>query len=429
MKKLFKFIIGQILAIKARQYLRKHRTQVIGITGSIGKTSAKEAMYLILKDRFNVHSSKKSFNTEFGLSLAVLQEDESGFSSVIAWLKILNRVFRKPKTPYQKMILEMGADKPGDIKRLVKIAKPNIAVVTFIAPVHLDVGQFKDVYEIAKEKGILVKSLSKDGTAILNYDDPLIRNMPVRTDGRPGGETSAKKVTFGTLNGSDVLAKNIKSTSKQLHFTVEYQNKSEKFSIPVLGKFQIYVFLSSIATALQLGVTLEECAESLKSFTLPPGRMNPISGVNRSMIIDGSYNASPITVKRALELLDEFKAGRKIAALGTMNELGEISKDAHLALGHQVADVADMLVAVGPEAVTIKQGAVEKGMPEDRIFTFLDSEEAGYFLKKELGSKDLVLVKGSQNRVRMEKLVKIIMKQPEKASELLCRQSEMWEKI
>jgi len=419
LKKIFKFIIGQILAIKARQYLRKHRTQVIGITGSIGKTSAKEAMYSILKDHFNVYSSKKSFNTEFGLSLAVLQEEESGFSSVIAWLKILNRVFRKPKTPYQKMILEMGADRPGDIRKLVKIAKPNIAIVTFIAPVHLDVGQFKDVYEIAKEKGTLVKALSKDGIAILNYDDPLIRNM----------ETSAKKITFGTIKGADVLAKDIKSTSKQLHFTVEYQNKSEKFSIPVLGKFQIYIFLSSIATALHLSVTLEECAESLKSFTLPPGRMNPIPGINRSMIIDGSYNASPVTVKRALELLDEFKADRKIAALGTMNELGEISKDAHLVLGHHTADVADMLVAVGPEAVTMKQGAVEKGMHEDHIFTFLDSEEAGYFLKKELSPRDIVLVKGSQNRVRMEKLVKIIMAKPEKASELLCRQGEMWEKI
>lgn len=419
MKRLFKFIIGQILAIKARQYLRKHRTQVIAITGSIGKTSAKEAIYKILKGKFNIYSSKKSFNTEFGLSLSVLQEEESGFSSVMAWLKILNRVFRKPKTPYQKIILEMGADKPGDIKKLVKIAKPNIGVVTFIAPVHLDVGQFRDVYEIAKEKGNLIKALSKDGIAILNYDDPLIRNM----------DTSAKKVTFGTMKGADVLAKDIKSTSKQLNFTVEYQGNSQEFSIPVLGKFQIYVFLSSIAVSLQLGVTLQECAESLKSFTLPSGRMNPLSGINRSMIIDGSYNASPVTMKRALELLGELKSDRKIAVLGTMNELGDISKEAHLSLGHQAADVADMLVAVGLEAVTIKQGAIEKGMPENCVFTFLDSEEAGYFLKNELSPKDLVLVKGSQNRVRMEKLVKVIMAHPEKAPELLCRQEEIWDKI
>ena len=419
MKSIFKFIIGKILAIKAKQYLCKHHTQVIGITGSIGKTSTKEAIYKILKDRFNVHSSKKSFNTEFGLSLAVLQEEKSGFSSPMAWLKILHRVFFKPKDIYRKMILEMGADKPGDIKKLVKIAKPNIGIVTFIAPVHLDVGQFNDVAEIAKEKGTLIKSLSRDGMAILNYDDMLIRDM----------STSTNKMTFGVTKGADVLAKDIKSTSKQLHFTVEYQGQSQRFSIPVLGKFQIYVFLSSIATALYLGVSLAECAEALSDFTLPPGRMNPIAGVNRSMIIDGSYNASPVTTKRALELLDELNADRKIAALGTMNELGEISKEAHLTIGRQASDVADILVAVGSEAVTIKQGAIDKGMDESKIFTFLDSEEAGHFLKNELGPRDLVLVKGSQNRVRMEKLVKIIMAQPEKAPQLLCRQSEIWQKI
>jgi UDP-N-acetylmuramoyl-tripeptide--D-alanyl-D-alanine ligase len=419
MKSIFRSIIGFILALKAKQYLRKNRTQVIGITGSIGKTSAKEAIYTILKDRFNIFHSQKSFNTDIGMSLAILQEDESGFSSVSSWSKILYRVFRKPKAFYQKMILEMGADKPGDIKKLVKIGRPNIGVVTMIAPVHLNVGQFKDVNEIAKEKGQLVKLLPKDGVAILNYDDPLIRNMP----------TQARKVTFGTEHGADVRGKNIESTSKHLKFTVDYKDQSEEFTVPVLGKFQIYVFLSAIAVALQFGISLKDCANSLKSFPLPPGRMNSIAGINRSMIIDGSYNASPVTMKRALELLGEIKAERKIAALGTMNELGEMAKEAHLQLGREVAGVADLLITVGPEAATIKQGAVEAGMAENRIYTFLDSEEAGHFLKNELSAKDLVLVKGSQNRVRMEKLVKIIMQHPHKASVLLCRQGKEWENI
>ncbi len=419
MKSFFRFIIGLILAIRAKQYLRRNRTQVIGITGSIGKTSTKEAIYTILKDRFNIFCSQKSFNTDIGLSLAVLQEDESGFSSASAWFKILRRVLKKPKTFYQKMILEMGADKPGDIRKLVRIAKPNIGVVTMIAPVHLNVGQFKDVNEIAKEKAQLVKYLPKDGVAILNFDDPLIRSMP----------TQARKVMFGTEHGADVHGRNIISTSKNLTFTVDHKDQSEEFTVPVLGRFQIYVFLSAIAVALQFGISLKDCANSLKSFTLPPGRMNPIAGINRSMIIDGSYNASPVTMKRALELLSEIKADRKIAAIGTMNELGEIAKEAHLEVGREVAKVADLLITVGPEAATIKQGAVEGGMPENKIYTFLDSEEAGHFLKNELSAKDLVLVKGSQNHVRMEKLVKIIMQHPHKASVLLCRQGKEWESI
>jgi UDP-N-acetylmuramoyl-tripeptide--D-alanyl-D-alanine ligase len=419
MKSLFKFIIGQILAIKARQHLRKNRTQIIAITGSIGKTSTKEAIYKILKQKFNVYRSEKSFNTELGLSLAILQQDESGFSSPSAWLKILHRVFFKPKGVYQKMILEMGADHPGDIKKLVKIAKPTIGVITNIAPVHLAEGQFKDVHDIAREKGILIKNLPKEGIAVLNYDDPLIRNI----------QTNAQKITFGFEAPADVRAKDIHITAKHIRFTVTYKEQSEEFTVPVLGKFQVYVFLPAIAIGLQMGMTLKDCALALSDFVLPCGRMNLIPGINRSTIIDGSYNASPVTMKKALELLSELRSDRKIAALGTMNELGEMSKSAHLELGKQAASTANMLVAVGSEAVTVKQGAIDGGMEESKIFTFLDSEEAGHFLKEELSPGDLVLVKGSQNRVRMEKLVKIIMARPEKASKLLCRQGEMWEKI
>ncbi len=419
MKTIFKFIIGQILSVKAKQYLRKYRTQVIGITGSIGKTSTKEAIYQILKKHFNIYSSKKSFNTNLGLSLAVLQEEESGFSSFKAWFSILNRVLFSKKTIYQKMVLEMGADHRGDIKKLVKIAKPKIGVITNIAPVHLNEGQFSDINDIAREKENLVKRLPRDGIAVLNYDDPLIRQM----------NTYAQKITFGVESPAMVRAHGVRMTSKNIKFTVTYKNESEEFVIPVLGRFQVYVFLPAIAVALVMGMKLKECVDVLSKFSLPAGRMNPIHGINKSMIIDGSYNASPVTMKKALELFDELNADRKIAALGTMNELGEISKEAHIELGKDAAKISDLLIAVGPEAVTIKQGALDANMSEDKIFTFLDSEEAGYFLKDQLKSKDLILVKGSQNHVRMERFVKVIMMNPNDAPELLCRQGEVWEKI
>lgn len=419
MKALFRFIIVELLAFKAHAFLKSNHVQVVGVTGSVGKTSTKEAIFKLLSSRFEVYSSKKSFNTEFGLSLAVLQEEESGFSSPMAWLRILKRVLLDKKKVYKKIILEMGADKPGDIKKLIKIAPPIIAVVTTVRPVHLAPGQFASLEAIAKEKGQLVASLPKEGMAILNNDDDLVRVMP----------TIAGKLTYGVKNEAMLRGADVRAGAKDLQFKATYKGQSAEFRVPVLGEFQVYVLLPAIAVGLQLGMKLGECAVALADFSLPAGRMNPIAGINKSQIIDSSYNASPATVMTALELLDSLKATRKIAALGTMNELGEMTHSAHIEIGKKAAQVAKLLVAVGHEAPTIKQGALNGGMREEQIFTFFDSEEAGRFLQGQLKSGDLVLVKGSQNRVRMEKLVKLIMKEPKKAGELLCRQGEAWASI
>lgn len=419
MKAFYKFIIGSLLAFKARSSLETNRVQVIAVTGSVGKTSTKEAIYKVLGSKFDVHSSKKSFNTEFGLSLAVMGEEESGFSSPVAWLKILGRVFFLKKKVCKKIVLEMGADKPGDIKKLTKIAPPKIAVVTNVRPVHLAEGQFSSLEAIAKEKGTLFRALPKEGMAIVNNDDDYVRGM----------QTLAGKLTYGVLNEAMLMAENIKAGAKELKFKATFQGQTGEFAVPVIGEFQIYVLLPAIAVGLQLGMKLGECASALSDFQLPPGRMNPIAGINRSQIIDSSYNASPTTVEAALDLLTEIKASRKIVALGTMNELGEMTFEAHMNAGKKAALMADLLVAVGPEASTIKRGALEAGMKDEAVFTFFDSEEAGNFLKDRLKPGDLVLVKGSQNRVRMEKLVKLIMKEPHKAGQLLCRQGAVWERI
>jgi len=418
MKTFFRFIIGRLLAFKAKHFLRNHHVQVIAITGSIGKTSTKEAIYTVLKKKFNVHSSGKSFNTEFGLSLAILQESESGFSSPVAWIKILNRVFFEKKKPYQKIVLEMGADKPGDIKRLINIAPPKIAVITNVNLVHLAEGQFKNIDSITKEKGTLIRHLPKEAVAVLNYDDKRVRQM----------STNAFKLTYGVDTSAMLVVKDIKMTSKDIKFFVTYENHSEKFVVPVIGGFQIYVLLPAIAVGLQMGMKLYEIREALSEFSLPPGRMNPIKGINGSKIIDGSYNASPTVMESSLNILADLKAERKIAVLGTMNELGNITHEAHVKIGVKAAKVADLLIFVGKEALTYKKGAISVGMKEDKIYTFFASDEAGEWLKNELSTGDLVLVKGSQNNVRMEKLVKLIMNDPKKAYNLLCRQGLLWEK-
>jgi len=135
----------------------------------------------------------------------------------------------------QKMILEMGADQPGDISKLKKIAQPNLAIVTNIAPVHLAEGQFKDIYDIAKEKSTIIQNLPRNGVAILNYDDPLIREM----------DTDAEKLTYGVESAAMVRAQNINITTKHIEFTVHYRNQSQEFKVPVIGKFQVFVFTKS----------------------------------------------------------------------------------------------------------------------------------------------------------------------------------------
>jgi len=322
MKSVSRFLITQILAAKSKSVLKRHRTQIIAITGSVGKTSTKEAIYHIVGRHFKAHHSPKGFNTELGLSLSVLQEEASGFSSVKAWLGILKRAFAKRKLPYNKIVLEMGADKPGDIRKLTKIAKPNIAVITNVNPVHLEKGQFKDLDDIRNEKASLISGLRSEDVAILNFDDPLVKTMP----------TKGRIFSFGTTQEVDVRASEIESTNKGLKFTVTYKTESANFAVPVLGTFQIYTLLPAIAVGLTLGLTLKDCVAALRDFQLPNSRMNSIPGIHHSTIIDSSYNASPTSMARALELLKELKADRKIAAVGTMNELGDRTKEAHLLL-------------------------------------------------------------------------------------------------
>lgn len=418
-KTIFKKIIEHLLTSKARRYLKKNNVQVIAVTGSIGKTSTKEAIYTVLRSQFEVASSQKSFNTPIGMSLAILGEEQSGFSSVQAWFNILKRIYFHPKKAPAKMVLEMGADHPGDIEKLMSIAPPSISVVTAVREVHLAEGQFKDIEAIAHEKETLVRLLSRQGTAILNGDDGRVRPM----------HTSAKKVMFGVDHPADIMAKDIQATPQKLTFMVTHEHQSEPCEVPVVGAFQVYVCLPAIAVGLSLGMTLRQCADALKHFKLPPGRLNPIDGQNHAHILDGSYNASPSTVLAALDVLHQLSAPRKIAALGTMNELGEQSKGAHLSIGQKAAQVADWLIAVGQEAEVIKEGAQQAGMDSSVIYTFADAREAGDFLKSKLQKDDLILVKGSQNKVRMERLVKEIMKEPQQAAELLCRQGQEWETI
>ncbi len=406
----------------ARVRLRRLDLFVIGVTGSIGKTSTKEALCCILEKQYRVLKSAKSYNTEFGLPLTIL-EQSSGFSSPFLWIKALLGGFFKAffgGRHLQILVLEMGVDKPGDMSDLLEVVHPQMGILTNIKPVHLGAGQFKDQDDIFLEKSKLIRALPDQGVAILNGDDPYVASLKITLEG--------KSIWYGCADWVDVRATKVQGTPKGLEFAITYKNETVEGFIPALGDFQIYVVLAAVATAVNRGFTLQDAVKALGDYRLPPGRMNIIEGIKGATIIDSSYNASPESMKEALEILGRMP-GRKIAVLGNMNELGTYAEAKHREVGNFINGKADLLISVGDYAKLIGQEAVKQGFSADHVKHFEDPLQAGEYLHTLLKKDDTVLVKGSQNKVRLERLIKMVMKHPERAKEILVRQDETWQHI
>lgn len=404
--------------------LRRTKPKIIGITGSFGKTTTKEAVYEVLRMHWRVYRNPKSLNTEIGLLLAVL-EQPSGFSSPLKWLRVLFGavVNTFASRRYDFMVLEYGADRPGDIGHLVKLVKPHVGIITKISRVHQAEGQFKNADEVFHEKKKLVTCLEKSGVVILNHEDALLKTLKNKLEAR----------TFWFGNKGDIFAEDLKNTHNGFSATIVNETpvfKKFHAEFPIAGSFHIDAFLPALLCGVLHGITLEEGLRALQSFKLPPGRMSIISGVHGTTILDSSYNASPETTKQALALLKDFPGKRKIAVLGNMNELGEYTEEGHREVGSVIGNWLDLLITVGDFARGVANEALKKGLPESRIKVLSSPEEAGEtLLAQKLSKGDIILFKGSQNRVRLERAVKMLMAHTEDAKKLLCRQEEEWGEI
>ncbi len=407
----------------AQYRMKRFNGKIIGITGSVGKSSTKDAIFTVLNTQFKVKRTKKNMNSDFGLLLTIL-DIESGFSSATKWSWFLIKgLFNCLMRDHSEvLLLEFGIDKPGDMDFLVSVVKPDIAVVTGISPVHMDEGQFENPQSVFDEKSKLVTALREHGVAVLNTDNDIIENFAKKR-----GKKST--VTFGKNREAtpDFWASQIKQSLEGLDFILHHDNKRYDVHADVIGEYQAYVLLPAIACGALMGMPIENAVAAIKKYVLPPGRMSVVPAINEAIILDSSYNASPEAMKEALKTLAEVGGTRrKIAVLGNMNELGKHSKIMHEMIGEMVPQCADILITVGDLAAVVADKAKEKGMSEKNIFSFKTSLEAAGFFAEKIKKNDIILVKGSQNNVRLERFVKALMVNPEQAKALLVRQEPVW---
>ncbi len=351
------------LGALATAWRRRFDPIVIGVTGSIAKTSTKEAIATVLGRRYRTLKSAGNQNNEIGLPLTVLGLGPE----------------------HEAAVLEMGMYVGGEIADLARIARPSIGVVTAVQAVHLSRIGSLEAIEAAKAE--LVEALPASGTAVLNADDSIVRRMAARTAARP--------LTYGFADDADVGAEAVTSAGLDgMRFTLRARGERRSVAIPTLGRLSIHNGLAAAATGLAAGMTLEEIGTGLAEGWSAPHRVAPMR-LGDVVLIDDSYNASPGSVRAALEVLADLP-GRRVAVLGEMLELGEGHDSGHVAVGEVAGHIADLLVVVGPGAFGIVEGAMAAGLPPERILHVDDAADALDALRPRLRDRDVVLVKGSR---------------------------------
>lgn len=428
MKKLLKHIVVCVLTWEAKMALKRHAPKIIAVTGNVGKTSTKDAIYAVVSQGFSAHKSQKSMNSEIGLPLTILGLDNA-WGSFGGWVSNLWRGFTVAffaRSFPQWLVLEVGADHPGDIESVSHWLFPDIVVLTRMSdiPVHLE--YFSSAEEVLREKMFLALALKPGGTLIVNADDPLfmkaVQNIP------------CTKVLYGQAEGSTVHI----HESKVMYgegtlplpvgqgVILDINGVQENISIHgVLGAHLMY----SIAAACAVGFVLDSNVKPMgvfKDFETPKGRMRILSGISASAIIDDTYNSSPLACVEALKALGGLSIrGRKVAVLADMKELGTDSEKAHRAMGRRAFEYVHTLVTVGDMGRLITEGAREAGMANDRIYSYQTADDAARALVEMVRAGDVVLVKGSQS-MRMERVSKALLQDVSKAGELLVRQEKEW---
>jgi UDP-N-acetylmuramoyl-tripeptide--D-alanyl-D-alanine ligase len=357
----------------SQMHRKKFAIPMIGITGSNGKTTTKEMLASILKQRGSVLKNEGNLNNHIGVPLTLLKLDARHKSAVV----------------------EMGMSALGEIDTLARLVSPDVGVITNIGPAHLEFLGTLDI--VAQAKAELLGNLRTDGTAVLNADDWYFTALKNKYSGRV--------LSFGIENKADVSASGIRQGKDFTDVTIEADDSSVDVRLPAVGKHNIYNALAAAAAAAAVGMSLDAVKYGLEAFS-PVAMRSELKQVKGRMVLADYYNANPGSVKAALETLISLRAGRKsVAVLGDMLELGATAAYAHREVGRTVARLGvDVLITMGPLAIYINEGALEAGMPKDRVVAAGSHAEAAALLKERSENGDAVLIKGSRG-MKMEKIL------------------------
>ena len=341
---------------------------VVGITGSAGKTTTKEAIAHVLASRFHVLKSEGNFNNHFGLPLMLL----------------------KLEPEHEIAVIEMGMSHAGEITALANIAQPNLGVVTNVAPVHLEF--FKSIADIARAKYELIASLAAGSTAVLNADDEYVSQF--------GRDFKGKVVMYGLRPTADVRAENIEARGHQgSAFDVVIEGCRERATLPLVGAHNIYNGLAAVAVGLQRGLTPSEAVAALATLR-PADKRGEVLQLGNITVVNDCYNSNPKALDAMVDALVSMPGKRRIVVAGEMLELGPLGDEMHRASGrHMAKKKIDILLGVRGRAQQMAEAAKDAGMRAEFVAT---PEEAGDWLKREARDGDVVLLKASRG-VKLER--------------------------
>lgn len=425
-----KKIVIYLLTIEARILLRRFKPKIVAVTGSVGKTSTKDALFSVLAGTYKTRKSDKSFNSEIGVPLTVLGL-KNPWNNPLEWVKALyegmvHALFLKEYPEW--LVLEVGADHPGDIGRVVRWIKPDVAVLTAVPDVPVHVEFFPSTEAVLKEKRKLIDAVKKGGIVIIDGDCAQTAAIAEKLNGAKYTFGFSEHVSVRVIDAAIVY--DDADMPEGMEYTIqtkqgEYHTKVES----MLGAHLAMPVAAAVALGEHLQIDFKMIEERLSTHETPQGRMRLLKGEQGTIIIDDTYNSSPYATKAALAALRDLEVhGKRIAILGDMSELGKHAGEAHADVGQFAAPIVQELITVGARARGIADAAIAAGLSAEHVHAFGqgDWDAVVAQVRTRIAPRDAILIKGSQS-TRLEKVVLQLLGDLSEAHKLV-RQDDEWKK-